>query len=549
LRDGVNLNATLYRPQAQREPLPCVFTLTPYISDNYHPRGTYFAAHGYVFLIIDVRGRGNSEGTQNLFLQDAHDGYDIVEWLAKQPYCNGKVAMWGGSYAGANQWSTAAERPPHLVTIVPAASGLAGVDFPLQGNIWPTYWLQWFTLVSGRTSQATIFADDAFWTEQFRQHFIHHRPYLDLDKSVGNPTPLFRTWLAHPQVDAYWDAQSPTTPQYAAIDVPALTITGQYDGGQLGALEYYRRHLVATTPVSRAKHFVIIGPWDHAQTRTPTDEVGGLKLGAASVLDLNDLHRQWYDWTMKGGPRPAFLQKRVAYYVTGTEAWRYADSLEAITSSTRALHLSSQAGHANDVAHSGRLQEQVSDTPPDQYIYDPLDVSMADLQASLDLGSLIEQREVLLSAGKKLIYHSEPFSEETVVSGVFRLNAWMALDQPDTDFEASIYQIAPDGGSVLLTTSQLRARYRESFRREQLVRKGEVLEYRFAGFPFVARQLVKGSRLRLVLGPVNSIYFQKNYNSGGEVAKESAKDARTVTVRLYHDAQHPSALYVPIGVN
>ena len=112
MRDGVGLNATVYRPKEQRAPAPCIFTLTPYIGDSYHDRAMYFAGHGLPFLLVDVRGRGNSEGTFTPFAQEINDGYDVVEWLAKQPYCNGKVSMWGGSYAGFDQWATAKNRPP-----------------------------------------------------------------------------------------------------------------------------------------------------------------------------------------------------------------------------------------------------------------------------------------------------------------------------------------------------------------------------------------------------------------------------------------------------
>jgi predicted acyl esterase len=130
LRDGIGLNATVYRPKDQRAPAPCIFTLTPYIGDSYHDRAMYFAAHGLPFLLVDVRGRGNSEGTFTPFSQEINDGYDVVEWLAKQSYCNGKVSMWGGSYAGFDQWATAKNRPPHLATIVPAAAAFPGVDLP-----------------------------------------------------------------------------------------------------------------------------------------------------------------------------------------------------------------------------------------------------------------------------------------------------------------------------------------------------------------------------------------------------------------------------------
>src|ERR1700727_1624840 len=143
LRDGVLLSATVYTPRNQKAAAPCVFTLTPYIAQSYHDRGMYFAAHGYPFLTVDVRGRGNSEGVFQPFMQEAQDGYDVVEWLAKQSYCNGKVTMWGGSYAGYDQWATAKEFPPHLATIVPAAAPFAGVDFPMNKGVFYPYDVQW----------------------------------------------------------------------------------------------------------------------------------------------------------------------------------------------------------------------------------------------------------------------------------------------------------------------------------------------------------------------------------------------------------------------
>jgi putative CocE/NonD family hydrolase len=99
----------------------------------------YFAAHGFPFLTVDVRGRGNSEGSFRPLIQEAKDGYDVVEWLAKQPYCNGKISMWGGSYAGYDQWATAQEFPPHLATIVPVSSVGPGVDFAVRNNTFPPY--------------------------------------------------------------------------------------------------------------------------------------------------------------------------------------------------------------------------------------------------------------------------------------------------------------------------------------------------------------------------------------------------------------------------
>ena len=551
LRDGLELNATVYRPAGQKEPLPVVFTLTPYISDSYHPRAMYFARNGYVFALVDARGRGSSGGVFDPLAQEVQDGPEIVEWLARQPWSNGKVTMWGGSYAGYNQWAAAWGRPPHLATIIPAASPYPGVDFPATKNIFFSYDIQWLTFTSGKTGNSNLFGESSFWIQKFREMYLGHKPFRELDRLVGNPNPVFQKWLSHPTVDSYWKSMLPTSEQLAKVDLPILTITGHYDGDQPGAITFYREHMRHGSAAARDRHYLIVGPWDHAGTRTPRPEVGGLTFGAASVLDLNKLHKEWYDWTMKGGPKPDFLKKRVAYYVVGpgAEEWKYADSLEEIGARKRAFYLGSENGRANDAFQSGRMTETKPAGPsqPDRWAYDPLDTRPGEeLERESVDHYITDQRYALNLYGNGAVYHTEPFTEATEVSGQVKLALWMALDVPDTDFRADLYEILPEGGSVLLTTDYVRARYRESLERETLVPPGKILRYEFTGFPWFSRRISKGSRLRLVVSCLNSIYFQKNYNSGGVVADETAKDARIAHVVLYHDAEHPSALEIPI---
>src|SRR5579871_2411644 len=154
LRDGVNLSASVYLPRRLRAPTPCVVTLTPYNRDPFHEQAVFFAKKGLPFVVVDVRGRGNSEGTFLPYKQEAADGHDVVEWLAAQSYCNGKVAMWGASYLGYAQWATAKQFPPHLATIIPVAAPYIGVDFPMRNNIFYPFVVQWITFVSGRTCQS-----------------------------------------------------------------------------------------------------------------------------------------------------------------------------------------------------------------------------------------------------------------------------------------------------------------------------------------------------------------------------------------------------------
>jgi uncharacterized protein len=546
LRDGVHLNATVYTPRNQKSPAPCIVTLTPYISQNYHDRGVYFAAHGYPFLTVDVRGRGNSAGHFEPLIQEAHDGFDVVEWLAQQPYCNGKVAMWGGSYAGYDQWATAKEFPPHLATIVPAASPYVGVDFPMLNNIFSPYNMEWLTYTSGRTPQDKIRADVLFWGAKCRQWFESGAALKDFDTQLGNPSADFQVWLQHPHPDGYWDSYNPTAAQYARLSIPILTITGSYDSDQPGALTHYRQYMKNASADGRARHYLIIGPWDHLGTRTPQSQFGNLTFGPASLVDLPRLHLEWYAWTMQGGPKPQFLQKPVAYYVMGAERWRYADTLQDVTAQLRPYFLDS-TGNATDVFAAGTLGAETAQGHPDHYVYDPHDLSFAAYEATADSSDLTDQTTVYAHRGKQLVYHTAPFEQDTEISGFFKLSAWIGIDQPDTDFAVSIYEIRPAGDSILLTSDLLRARYRESWREPKLITTHAPLLYDFERFTFTSRRIAKGSRLRLTISALNSISQEKNYNAAGDVSAESMKDARSVTVTLYHDRAHPSALYVPVG--
>ena len=325
-----------------------------------------------------------------------------------------------------------------------------------------------------------------------------------------------------------------------------MTITGSYDGDQPGALTHYREYMKNASATGRARHYLIIGPWDHAATRTPRAEIGGLKFGPASLVDLPRLHLEWYAWTMQGGPKPQFLQKAVAYYVMGAERWRYADTLEGITSQSQPYFLDSNS-NAADVLASGTLGPQAASGKPDHYSSDPRDLSFAADEANSDAGDLTDQRADYARRGKQLVYHSAPFQKDTELSGFFKLTAWIGIDQPDTDFAVSISEIRPDGRSIALTSDAIRARYRESAREPKLVATRAPQRYDFEHFTFVSRQVGKGSRLRLTIAPINSIFTEKNYNSSKPVAEQTMSDARTVTVTLYHDRAHPSALSVPLG--
>jgi putative CocE/NonD family hydrolase len=251
---------------------------------------------------------------------------------------------------------------------------------------------------------------------------------------------------------------------------------------------------------------------------------------------------------MEGGPKPEFLRKPVAYYVSGAERWRYADSLEAITAESRPLFLDSSGASGREVYAAGSLAAaRVGRGAPDFYRYDPRDLSLAKIESEKRHDSALDQ-QVFLANKAQLVYVSAPFEHDQELSGFFRLEAWIAIDQPDTDFVVTVAEIGTSGAVTPLSSDLMRARYRETLRVQKLVTTKEPLRYDFNHFTFASRLISKGSRLELVLSAANSIEYEKNYNSGGVIADETIADSRAVTVQLFHDARRRSALYVPVAV-
>jgi uncharacterized protein len=187
LRDGVELNATLYLAQDAKAPV--LFTLTPYTADSYHERAHYFAQHGYHFALVDTRGRGNSGGKFDPLRQELKDAADVVRFFAEQPYGSGEVAMWGGSYAGYNQWTAAADQPKGLFTIVPVASPYPGVDFPTNHGVPYPYVMQWLSLTSGALAQDNWFGQGDFWARKAQANYRggsnRWQPLSDISKLDG----------------------------------------------------------------------------------------------------------------------------------------------------------------------------------------------------------------------------------------------------------------------------------------------------------------------------------------------------------------------------
>jgi uncharacterized protein len=553
-RDGVLLHARIWRPDAPAARRPAILTLTPYTADDAQEYASYLARHGYVYVNVDVRGRGGSEGVFWPLAQDGPDGADAVGWIVRQPWSDGRVGMRGGSYRGMTQWQTLAQHPAGLKTVLPTASVYPGWDYPNPGGIFMSYMAQWLAFVQGRASQEQLFDDETYWQARFRVMYDDGRPYKDLSAITGAPSRVFDQWIQHPGFDAYWRAMSPDSAAYHAIDIPILTITGDFDGDQDGALRYYREAMRYCTPAAKAEHYLVIGPWNHPGTRHPRKELGGLTFTDTAAIDMNRLHLQWFDHVFRGAPLPRFLADRVVYYVMGEGVWKTAPSLDAVADTTRAWYLRPGPGGSADVFHSGTLAPAgplAASTPAgaraaaDSFHYDPRTrLSTEQLQQG---GEGFDSPGAAFAPGPKLIYQSPPLDRAIEVSGWMHLDVWLSMTVPDMDLAAVVYEVTPDGGTIYLGDSELRARYRRGVDQPpRLVQPGTVERYRFDRFHWFSRRLEKGSRLRLVMLPVNTPEWEKNYQTSGDPATEALDQARSGTLRLYAGRDHPSALVVPV---
>ncbi|WP_340073707.1 CocE/NonD family hydrolase [Leptobacterium sp. I13] len=548
MRDGINLSANVFKPKDLKEPLPAIMVLTPYNNDHNTERGIYFSTNGYVFVSVDARGRGDSEGTFIPFENEGKDGYDAIEWIAKQPWCNGKVAAMGGSYKGMVQWLTAKEHPPHLTTMVPTATIAPGIDATWTNNISHTYNLNILSYVAGKITNTKNFFSSYNMAKIDQYYRDHDFPYINLLDAIDSPDKkmqtIFKRWLSHPTFDSYWKNILPKMEDYKKMDIPILTITGYFDGDLPGTFYYYNNYQKYATQAKKDKTYMIIGPWDHSGTRRPVDKLGGLDFGEKSVIDIFELHKEWFDYTMKDSEKPEFLKDHITYFKIGPDEWDYVPDLESLSNEKYTYYLSSPNSNPQDIFNSGLLMKTpVNEKDADFVIYDPLEPRIL-----IEDGTNYLTTQTYINEKGRLFYHSPILNEAIELSGFMELNLFAEINTPDTDLEFRVYEIKEDGTSVWLGSGIMRARFRNSNEVEELIIPGSVNEYRMKSWFMLNRTLSKGSRIRLMFGYLDSPEYQKNYNSGKDVSLETSKDARTATIKLYKSKKYPSRLVLPVKI-
>ena len=536
MRDGVKLAADVWLPEAPGR-YPVLLARTPYMKTGLglNQWATYFAKRGYVFVIQDTRGRGDSEGRFNFFFPEGKDGFDSIEWLAKQRWSNGRVGTLGLSYLGTVQWLAAREHPPHLVCMAPTASGGRWFEeLPYNGGAFlHAFALNWLNETSGRIEQSPN-GETAHWAK-----VLAHRPLLTADSVLGRSMPMYREWLTHSTYDVYWNRLRFTSKDFAAIRIPTLTTTGWFDGDQPGALLYWRG-LMKSAP-QRDQHFLVAGPWRHVETfRGGSLKVGDSEFSAESVIDTKAVHLAFFDWCLKKESE-RFDAPQARIYVTGANVWRKFDNYPPAGGAPRTLYLTSE-GKANTSAGDGKLVWQSADSPPDRFVFDPKNPVPDDMEGwGLNRQTTQKRNDVL-------VYTSDVLTEAVEVIGSVVVNLQAASDARDTDFTAALTDVLPDGRALSLGpfVGIRRARYRNGYDTEQLLTPGTVENVRIELFD-IAHSFEPGHRIRLEISSSAAPLYNPNQNTGNPVATDTVWKVAQQTI--YHDRAHASALLLPVLVH
>jgi putative CocE/NonD family hydrolase len=583
MRDGVKLATDIYLPARGLAPAPGKFPVlierTPYGKDGQSDAETarFFARHGYVYLVQDVRGRFDSQGKFNFAVQEAPDGYDTVEWAARQPWSNGKVGTYGASYLGHVQNAMAVLRPPHLrAMFVMVGDGnyyqegaWRGGAFMLLHNI--AYALSALAMTS-HTARSNPVALAAL--EHARQNlgdWILAYPFHDY-ASPFSSTPAYERWFRdyvdHYSYDAYWKHNGfDYTGLYQEFaDIPIYYVTGWYDIFEYGNLHNF----MALSKLHKSPTRLVVGPWTH---NVGPRFSGDVDFGPSATVDLEALALRWFDQLLKGASTGVLDGPPVrAFVMGGGDGLRTADGRKEDGGEwlkTAAWPPPQETTRPFYFHGDGTLSEQKpADEPPSVYEYDPahpVPTIGGQMNPGLEkLGfytdgprnqicdvKMFACRNNLPLAARHdvLVFETPPLTSDVVIAGPVTVDLWISSPAPDTDFTAKLVDVAPpnkdypEGYAMNLEDCIIRVRWSEGYEAPHFLKAGEIRKVTI-DLIGVANRFVRGHRIRVDISSSNFPYFDVNPNTGERPGYSTHAVIAINTV--YHDGEHPSHINLPL---
>lgn len=578
MRDGVRLATDIYRPANNGEPLaerlPVLLQRTPYdkTGERLVDSALFFASHGYVVVLQDHRGLYASEGVFTKYIGEGQDGFDTIGYLGDLAYGDGQVGMWGTSYAAHVQANAAKLRPPNLKTMVLNMGGMSnGWDHKVRNH--GAFEIQQLTWAF---RQLAVETDDPVVRKMLELDTVNNwLTVMPLRKGL-NPlsvAPNFEDFIlemmTHGDYDEYWKHPDVNWVEHYddTIDVPMLLISGWYDSYGGGTIQNYNElSQRLDSPV-----YLLMGPWTHSgNTRS---YAGDVEFGDDAAIDdfRKEFHLRWFDNFLKGA-RDEYARAKVEIFVMGTGDglrnkdgrlnhggfWKYSDVWPLPETEFTPYYF-----HADGSLQTSRPN---SDDSATTYTFDPqkpvptIGGSFSSTSPVFEPGAY-DQREAagvfgaqkpwlpLKARSDVLVFQTAPLATDVEVTGPITVQLYVSSTAVDTDFTAKLVDVYPPsqdypgGYEMNLTDGIVRARYRDRPDRQGLMQPGRIYEITVTPFP-TANVFKKGHRIRIDISSSNFPRFDVNPNTGEPLGLHR----RTISAdnTLYHDADHPSHVILPI---
>jgi len=527
-RDGAEISAMVVRKKNDNAPLPVILQFTIYVRDQGRDMQSLKEAadRGYIGVMAYTRGKRFSRSEIFPYETDGKDAYDVIDWISRQPWCNGKIGMYGGSYNGFTQWATAKKLHPALKTIVPYVANRPGMGLPMENNIFinPNY--EWSFYVGNNKYLDNKTGDDR---KRFRNMMFRWWEtgvaYGKMDSIDGTPNRLFQRWISHPAFDSYWQNMAPYKKEFAGINIPVLAFDGYYNDSQNSGI-YYLRELNKYSPQTPA--YLVIGPYGHFGTQMGGQEViNGYTVSKNALFPIREYTYRWLDYILKGAEKPFFLKDKINYQVMGTDEWRSAPSIDAMHNRYLKLYLSS--AKVSDDKYLLSFNQPV----PQKYLVQKVDFADRTTSNNDYYPDPIIRESI---SGNGYVFISEPL-DAMLVNGSFLGNIKMSINKKDADIGVTLYELTPEGKYFHLSYYIGRASYARDNTKRQLLTPGKKETITFENTHLVSKQLQKGSRLVVVLNINKNPFSELNYGSGKTVASETIADAKEpLIIHWYNDS-------------
>ncbi len=546
MRDGVVLRADVVLPNATGR-FPTLVYRTPYGKQFAFKEGSTFekaVTRGYAVVIQDVRGRYASDGDFSPYQNEGRDGYDTIEWAARQSWSDGNVGTFGLSYPGAVQWLAAVENPPHLKAMVPAMTFSTPRNFFYSGGVFDGSWLDWiwFNIApdvrrrKNLTGPQTRKEAAASWKQDHErlQNFLPLRDLPDL-KQVA---PFYYEWLSHPPADPWWD-WAELRNKYDRVHAAVLNFSGWYDEayGPDGATTNFNGLLAARRGEKDPRTHTMIGPWTHGGQ--DESKSGERDFGSAAPIDYDELILRWMDHYLRNVDNGVDREKLVRLFVMGDNAWRDEDSWPL----TRAKETSYYLNTSGSASRIGTLYPSVivPSARTSKFLSDPA-------HPLTDPYTEYGAHDYRAFAGRDdvLVFDTIPLETDTEVTGPIRAEIFLSADVTDFDLWVRLIDVAPDGTAFNLMSpglDVLRASYRNASLKPKLLAPGKVYLLKLDRM-LTSNVFRAGHRIRVQISAAFSPHFSRNLQTGE--SEITSSKTQLSHIRIYHDAEHSSRIVLPI---